>query len=279
MEARIQALTQANNKLQLDAAVKQDGVELSDEVAGMFAPHLQVKAMDAADRQRIMGRYPKKSKQLPSALCDHNGLAAKAFADNASKKWALTQLPACQREALDVLRLAAMGLHAGENMADSTAKLEFFRQTLRDIAVIACDNAQRMAKTQLDLVFEAAGTKGARALLNFAPTIQGGLQDVDLDLQDDNILQASHVDAMQEIRKYSNSVEQARKKFNGNGNRRGGKGGRGGGRRHYRNGGGGKGGRGNGSWRNNYNRSYSNGYNSSNNNKSPNSNGNNGDKD
>ena len=91
MQAQINALQQANMDLRNKEEAKRDGIDLRPEVRDLFAPHLQLKQMDTADRKRAITGYPK-SHQLPQALTDANGLAAKAVGEGPAKKWALTSI-------------------------------------------------------------------------------------------------------------------------------------------------------------------------------------------
>lgn len=233
MQEQINALQQANADLRSTEAAKRDGIALRPEVRELFAPHLQYKQMDASERKRTISAYPK-SQQLPQALTDANGLAAKAVGEGPAKKWALTTLPALQREALDVLRVAAVGLHAARNNNNGQARIVQLEQTLVDVITLASDNAQRMARTQLETIFDAAGTKGAMALINLDPDAD---HQVEIDVADNSILQAVHVDAMQEIKKYARAVQPEKKQSGGRGGRGGrrGNGGKGGGKDRYGN--------------------------------------------
>ena len=233
MQEQINALQQANADLRNTEAAKRDRIALRPEVRDLFAPHLQYKQMDAAARKRAINNYPK-SHQLPQALTDANGLAAKAVGEGPAKKWALTTLPALQREALDVLRVAAVGLHAARNNSNGEARIIQLEQALADVITLASDNAQRMARTQLEAIFDAAGTKGAMALINLDPDAD---HQVEIDIADTSILQAVHVDAMQEIKKYARAVQPEKKQPGGRGGRGGrrGNGGKGGGKGRYGN--------------------------------------------
>jgi hypothetical protein len=238
LQQQVAALQQANTVLQHQKELQRNGLDLCDEVKELFVAHLQFKQMDAAERKRTLNAYPK-SGDLPSALTDSNGLAAKAVGDGQARKLVLTQLPALQRESLDALRVAATGLHMGLQMqnAPPEQRVAHLQSVLADVVKIICDNAQRVAKTQLEAVFDAAKAKGAYALLQIDPTEES----CDIDEKNDNILQSAHVDAMAEIKKYNRSVETTKPKFPGRG-RGGGRGGNGSGWR-------GRGGRGGNNWR------------------------------
>lgn len=205
MQARLHALEASNAELRRQNEAKSaKHVELHPSIVELFAPHLQLRPMEASDRKRILAAYPK-SEQLPQPLKDDNGLAAKALGDATGRKWVLTNLAALQKDALEILRAAATGLHVACSAAEPAERLQHLEHTVRDIISLAGDNAQRMARTQLEHIFEAAGTKGARSLLGT------DISDNDIDVRDANMLQQAHIDAMQDIRKFHSSVEQARK--------------------------------------------------------------------
>jgi hypothetical protein len=230
LQQQINVLQQANAALQQKQELQRNGLELHQHVKERFAAHLQHKQiLEPAERKRTLSAYPK-SNDLPSALIDSNGLAAKAVGDGQARKWALTQLPALQRETLDILRVAATGLHMGlamQNQQQASAEqcAHHLSSVLEDVIKLACDNAQRLAKTQLETIFEAAKAKGAYALLCTDPDEEG----CDVDEKNDNILQAAHVDAMAEIKKYNKSVEVPKQNNRNGGGRGGNGGGRGGG--------------------------------------------------
>ena len=103
-----------------------------------------------------------------------------------------------------------------------------------DVTALPSDNAQRMARTQVETIFDAAVVKGAMTFISLNGDQE---QEVEIDLGESNILQAVHVGAMREIKKYARAVQPERKQ---NFNRNGRKGGRG--REGGRRGNGGKGG-------------------------------------
>ena len=249
LQQQIAVLQQANATLQQKQELQRNGLDLHEHVKQCFAAHLQHKQILApAERKRALSAYPKSS-DLPSALVDSNGLAAKAVGDGQARKWALTQLPALQRETLDILRVAATGLHMGlamQNQQQPSAEqcVHHLVSVLEDVIKLTCDNAQRLAKTQLETIFEAAKAKGAYALLETDP----GEQSCDIDEKNDNILQAAHVDAMAEIKKYNKSVEVSKPNNRNGGGRGGGRGGNNGWR--------GRGRGGNNNRRGNYNNNY-----------------------
>ena len=58
MQEQINALQQANADLRNTEAAKRDGIALRPEVRELFAPHLQYKQMDAAERKRTIESAP-----------------------------------------------------------------------------------------------------------------------------------------------------------------------------------------------------------------------------
>jgi hypothetical protein len=248
MQQQLDVLQRQNVELKREQERRTGALELHEEILALFPAHIQVDPMDATDRKRLLSKYAK-CDQLPGHLKDDNGLAGKAMGDGAHRKWALTHMQTIQKDALDLLRVSAVGLQGALELPDSNARSAHLMGALRDVCALSCDNAQRMARTQLDHVFETANAKGARSLLDF--TANGD----DLDTRDTNIIQQAHIDAMQDIRKFHTSVTANRKQQgNGKGRQLRARGGRGGYQGGYGNRGfggrgrGGKGYRGNG-WR------------------------------
>ena len=251
LQQQVEQLQQHNVALQARSAP----ATLHPDVAALVAPHLQLRPMDASERKRLVGSYPK-CDAVPVALRDDNGLAAKAIGEGAQRKWLLTYIPQFQKDALDLLRVASVGLSTALLIESGVQRVECLQNALRDVVTIASDNAQKLARVQLEQLFEAAGTKGASSILR----TQGGDDDndIDIDLHDNNIVQHAHIDAMRDIRKFSTDIDNARRKPNPQRNGSGGRGRsnnykRGGGRGYgrggsWRGGGYGSGGRG-GGWR------------------------------
>ena len=157
--------------------------------------------MDQIQRKQLLRAYPKLDSGLPKCIKDENGLAAKAVGDATQRKWLITLVPTFQRDNLDVARVAATALQLSIQANDDPAsKFEHMQHALRDVLVLACDNAQKLAETQLKLTFESAGAKGAYSLMDLGPDTE--------DLDDDgNILQQSHVEAIQELRKFNSTFK------------------------------------------------------------------------
>ena len=232
MQQQMDRLQRQNDELKQQQDARKP-TELHQDIAALFAPHLQLRPMEQAERKRILSQYGK-CEQLPVPLRDDNGLAGKALGgEGGHKKWALTYLQSAQKEALDILRIAALGLNAAIQLEQGPQRIQHLEHVIRDIISMAGDNAQRMARTQLEHVFEVAGVKGARSLLN--PDLA---EDCSIDESDTNILQQAHIDAMQDIRKFHTSISQVR--GNKNNGKQGGRGFKQGGR-NYRGRGGGRG--------------------------------------
>ena len=214
MQRQLTALQQRNEQMQREIQSAPKTVELDSAIRDAIAGHLQLQPLDAARRKRTISRYPK-SDQLPKAITDDNGLASKAIADPVGKRTVTQDLPQLQRDALDVLRMAATGWHQALQLEGNTPRSEFLMEVIRDIAIISCDNAQRMAEKQLRQAFEHAKAKGAQAIIDL------GDNSSSIDYEDHSIFQLAHVDAIQQIRKYNAAVEPRRQGNgrSGNGNR------------------------------------------------------------
>ena len=88
-------------------------------------------------------------------------MAATAIGDAKDKKWVTVHAPAFQKDALDVVQVAALHAIVMADAGDGGSAPETARQALLDVVTLASDNAQRIARVQLDRVFEAANAKGA----------------------------------------------------------------------------------------------------------------------
>jgi hypothetical protein len=223
-----------------------NSVDLHSSILGALPQHFQLQTLDAEKRRRLLAKYPKTS-QLAKPLRDDNGLASGALGEHhKDRKWILTHLPQYQRDNIDALRVAATGWNHALAIQEPQERAKVLLEVLRDVAVLTADNCAKLADVQLRTVFEAAGAKGALSFLNLKPAKPDDLQEVqpDIDIYDNNIIQQSHIEAMSDLRTFTNKL-----KPQGGGGRGARGGGRGGGR--------GYGGRGNGKggWRD-----YSNGY-------------------
>jgi uncharacterized membrane protein YgcG len=230
-------------KLHGDAATRiarrsDEVAELAPDIAQAIAPHLQLAPAETTERKRILNTYPKV--HLPKVLRDDNGLAAQAIGqDSAAKKLVLERLPAIQRDNLDVVRVAASAWQQGRYMVqqqDPGGALAFLYDALRDIISLSCDSAQRAAQAQLKQTLDSAGHSGAYSLIDLSPDTQ------QLDFDDCNILQPSHLEALMEIKQFKATITATRvSKPQGGGGRGNNDRGKGGGRGNGYSGGKGKG--------------------------------------
>ena len=214
--------TQLQQQQELAPPAKTTTIELDDVVQAAIAPHLQLKPLEAHERSKIMGSYPRPEPPLPKTLRDDNGLASKAIKDAANRKLVITHLPGFQKDHLDVARIAATAWQGAMQLQDGAAKLDLLHKAIKDVLTISIDNAQKLAATQLKTTLEGAGTKGAYSLLDLGPNTD------QLDFSDDNILQLAHVEAITDLCKFNNDIDKAmRTSHGGRGNGGRGRGGRG----------------------------------------------------
>ena len=206
------------------------GLELEDQVLIAIPAHLQLSPAEAAQRKRIVGKYPK-TDDLPRALSDTNGLASKMLGDSRERKYLLTVLPGVQRDALECTRVAATAWHVALSLPDPVQRANYLLEAVKDLAVLSVDTAQRAADTQIRGIFEAAGHKGALTFVRTSPDAE-----VDIDVGDHNIIQACHVDAVKEMSGFAKDIKYNSRNGGGNNTNRNA---RGGGNGHS---GGGKGG-------------------------------------
>ena len=218
--------------------------QLHPHVQVLLPPHLQLgRHITAADRTKITKKYAEPV-DFPKAIEDENGLAAKALPQE-QRDWTTKTLPKLQRQELESIKIAAAGLHMALSNADGARKFEFMSACLRDIIILSVDNAQKMAKSQLQEAFKAAKAPGAYALCKLESL------DSELQLSDNSIFQACHVEAIKTFRSYSSIVQREKVQdyksrkgnFPRNNYNRGGRGGRGNFRGNFRGGRGGRGGR------------------------------------
>ena len=189
---------------------------LCEKVQGFVPPDLHIKSLlTAEDRKSKLANY-RKFESFPTAKVDQNGLVGKIFSGQGQLKQAVTELSKHQRNALDIARIAADTWDSCLEGEPSNEMFERALKALRDIMELSFDNAQFMAKKQLEHVFEAAQAKGAYALLHF-DTSEGS----DIDLCSDEILQPAYVKAIESFRKISKSVEPHKKQSTKNGQRGG----------------------------------------------------------
>ena len=157
------------------------------------------------------------------------------------RKWLFTQVSAIQRGDLDILRVAASAKKRAVTINEPTARADFLLEVVKDVVTLASDNAQRTAQLPCQYLFEAAGAKGAHSFVEFGPK----QDEIDIDTADHNLVQQVHIEAMQDLRKFSGEITPQDNKGGGKTTRR-----QGNCRHNYRGRGGGGGGRGGGgSWR------------------------------
>lgn len=90
-------------------------------------------------------------------------------------------------------------------------RANLMQRALADIISLSMDNAQLMAKRQLETTLECAQAKGAYALLHLRDD-----QDSDIDPDSDSILQPAFVDAITDFRKVTKAIDQPRNNKNRN---------------------------------------------------------------
>lgn len=184
-------------------ASKKQGNEfdLHDDVQGAFPPHLQIEPMERDKRKLIVKSYPKATKSFPKPVKDNNGLAARAISSKDDKKWLLERLPAIQGDALDVLRIATSAWHSYL----CTGSNEKLFEAIKDITSIAADNAQRLAQLQLKETFAASGAKGSYSIMDLSP------DSTELDTTEHSLFQQAHIEALQDLKKFTKSVDTIKK--------------------------------------------------------------------
>ena len=185
---------------QLQSKQNTDGGELHTAVTAAIPPHLQIEPMERVQRKQLLKPYPKLH-QLPKPVKDRNGLGARAITSKEDRKWIVTHLPQLQRDALEVVRVAASAwdsyLRAGSN--------EKLLEAIKNITALATDNAQRIAQMQLQQTFEASGAKGAYAIMQLSPDSS------ELDFNEHTLFQQAHIEALQDLKKYTSTIDQTKK--------------------------------------------------------------------
>ena len=209
----------------LQAGAPQAGEKhtLRDEVRQKIPFHLQVGSQLTADERKTMLAKWRKFENWPLPLADKNGLAGKVLQGQGQlKQFVTSDISKFQRNELDITRMAADAWDFCLNQECTERAM----QALQDITILSADNAQFMAKKQLECIFEGAKAKGSYALLRMDQSEQS-----DIDLASAEIFQPTYADAVKEFRKISKTVEpQSKPSFAGRGgfnNRRGGFRGRG----------------------------------------------------
>ena len=121
-------------------------LELSEEVASCVTPHLQLKPLRPDDRKRVLSGHPRVA-GLPKPTKDNNGLASRAIQGAQERKWLTATIPQLQQDALDVLRVAVAGWEQSQSFIEPEAQAQVLLSALRDVVVLAQENAQRLAET------------------------------------------------------------------------------------------------------------------------------------
>jgi uncharacterized membrane protein len=197
----IQQLQQEINQLRADFAQRErqrlatTSIQIDDDVRAKYAPHLQVPPLETHVRKQILARYPK-VEPLPKALKDTNGLATLGIKNQFMRNQITNKYPEHQREALDVVRVLA-GLY--QRIRDQEVELAELPAVLDDLLSLASDNAQRLAKAQLDASINTRQQKGAMSLVDKDK----------FDYKDDNIIQSSHVQAISTLAKAKSNIQRA----------------------------------------------------------------------
>ena len=227
---QIVALQQQVAALQAVAPHAGEKHTLCDNVRQKIPVHLQVGSQLSADERKTTLAKWRKFEDWPLPLGDKNGLAGKVLQGQGQlKQFVTSDISKFQRNELDIIRMAADAWDACIGNDYSTEqKADRAVQALRDITILSTDNAQFMAKRQLECIFEGAKAKGAYALLRMDQS-----EESDIDLASAEMFQPSYANAVKEFRKVTKTVEPQNKQppFGSRGgfnNRRGGFRGRGG---------------------------------------------------
>lgn len=158
-------------KSQAGAAIP--SFELSKLEQDFVSPHLQLEGLNLSERKQILSMYPE-AQNFPKPILDSNGLGSFGINDPQTKKFITELAPAVQRGALDVAR---MSLAAHHHLNNGSLSAEQLCKILRDITQVSIDNAQIMAKKQLNLSLSARKAKGAESLADV------------IDIDDTNVIQ------------------------------------------------------------------------------------------
>ena len=170
-------------------------VRIDDDVRAKYAPHLQIPPMETHIRKQIMASHPK-VEPLPKVLKDSNGLATLGIQHQFMRNQISTKYPDHQRDALEIIRVIAGVYQRIRNQEVDSSELP---KIFEDLLSIASDNAQRLAKAQLDASINARQQKGAMSLLDRDK----------FDFKDDNIIQSSHVQAISTLAKAKANIQKA----------------------------------------------------------------------
>ena len=203
LQAQVNLQNETIATLQRERALVTDKLRLRAEVESLVPPHLQLEPLPEEDRKAILRKYPK-VEQLPKAIGDTNGFATNGLPSD-KKNWITKDLVSMQRDSLDIVRVAVATLHQAYQTQPSEEAYKHIMQALASVVTLAADNAQRAADKQLKMCLEAAGAKGAEALLQRKPG-----DECDIDMDNENIFHQGHVDAIKDYKRFASSVEKAR---------------------------------------------------------------------
>lgn len=184
----------------------QRNVELHPDIAGLIAPHLQCASRVKKDeRGRILRKYPTFAR-FPEAIEDGNKLASSCLGEGANRKVILGSMVRFQQDTLDLVRIATSLLQvvstATDNGINADQIIGQLRDGLADLVVLGSDNAQRVAKHQLQEALKCAGAEGAYSLMGLES------EEPDLEVTDHNLFQEAHVDAIKKFKTFSGAVKQ-----------------------------------------------------------------------
>ncbi len=157
-----------------------------------------LRTLPEEERKKLLRNVPKYHGIEP--ITDKNGLAAKGM-QNDKKKLVTKDLVNFQRDNIDVFRLAtsaAVNLENGGQDAVQKAG-----DALVAIARVAMDNAQKAATLQLQYCMEHAKASGADYLINYS------VDNDKFSVEDRNIFQQAHLDAVKEFKRFTTQVEKA----------------------------------------------------------------------
>ncbi len=204
MATQLQALQQELQHLRGQVNESQerksrDEEQVPESMEELIPAHMHLpRSCPDEDRKRLLRNVPRYHGIEP--ITDKNGLAAKGM-QNDKKKIVTKDLVNAQKDNIDVFRLATSAAVDLENGGlDAVQKAG---DALVAIARLAIDNAQKAAALQLQHCMEHAKATGADYLVNYS---------VDSDkfsVEDRNIFQQTHLDAIKEFKRFTTQVEKA----------------------------------------------------------------------
>ena len=156
------------------------------------------RACPEEERKRLLRNVPRYIGIEP--ITDKNGLAAKGM-QNDKKKLVTKDLVNIQKDNIDVFRLATSAAVNLENGGHDAAQKA--GEALVAIARVAIDNAQKAATLQLQHCMEHAKANGADYLINYS------VDNDKFSVEDRNIFQQAHLDAVKEFKRFTTQVDKA----------------------------------------------------------------------